>query len=101
MLAQFSVWPLEGQPVDATTARTIKETLEGLNVKYDVGAMGTTVDGDWDQVMAAILACHQAVAISHSRVLTQITLDDKKSTTGVGDEAVSQAQMVEGLDAEP
>lgn len=96
MLAQFSIWPLAAATVDVTTAQTISDVLEALDVKYEVGTMGTTIEGDWEQVMAAILACHQAVAVSHARVLTNITLDDQRNPAASSDEAVSQAQMIEG-----
>jgi uncharacterized protein YqgV (UPF0045/DUF77 family) len=100
MLAQFSIWPLVGAVVKVTTAHTISEALDGLEVKYEVGSMGTTIEGDWDQVMAAILVCHQAVAARHSRVLTNITIDDEREPTISPDEAVSQAQKVEAPEAE-
>ena len=95
MFAQFSIWPLAGAAVDVSTAHTINEALDGLEVKYEVGSMGTNIEGDWDQVMAAILVCHQAVAARHSRVLTNITIDDEREPTISQDEAVSQAQMME------
>ena len=38
----------------------------------------TSVEGDWEQVMGAIKACHQALAGKHARVITTITIDDRK-----------------------
>ncbi len=97
MQAQFSIWPLQSQVVDVETARMINETLAGLDVDFDVNSMGTLIRGDWGQVMAAILACHEAVANRHARVLTNIVIDDQRGTTLSADEAVCQAQLVEDV----
>jgi uncharacterized protein YqgV (UPF0045/DUF77 family) len=40
--------------------------------------MSTCVEGTWDEVLAAIRRCHDAVARGHERVITAITIDDRK-----------------------
>jgi uncharacterized protein YqgV (UPF0045/DUF77 family) len=41
--------------------------------------MGTCVEGDLEQVLAAIRQCHQAVAGNHERIITTIVIDDRKN----------------------
>lgn len=80
MIAQFSIWPLDNPHLSKDVAAAA-EILDQLEVSYEVNAMGTTVEGDWEEVMAAIHACHQALRSCHTRVLTSITIDDDSTRT--------------------
>lgn len=75
MLAQFSVWPLD-EPHMAKDMSQLTDVLDTLGVHYEMGPMGTTLQGDWAQVMEAIEKCHHHVRNHHSRVFTSITIDD-------------------------
>jgi uncharacterized protein (TIGR00106 family) len=75
MLAQFSIWPLDDPHMSSDLAR-VAEMLDRMGSKYQLGPMGTTIEGSWPEVMKAIEACHQQVRDSHDRVLTTITIDD-------------------------
>lgn len=75
MLAQFSVWPLDN-PHMSKDLSEIAAILDKMSVRYELGPMGTTLEGDWDEVMAAIKACQEEVRRHHQRVLTSITIDD-------------------------
>jgi uncharacterized protein (TIGR00106 family) len=54
----------------------IADILESSAVAYELGPMGTTVEGAWDDVMAAIKRCHEEMQRKHQRVLISITIDD-------------------------
>lgn len=77
MLAQFSIYPLQTQHLSKDVAKVI-ETLEGTGLPYHLGPLSTAVEGNWEQVLEAIRRCHQVVARNHDRVLTTITIDDRK-----------------------
>jgi uncharacterized protein (TIGR00106 family) len=77
MLAEFSIYPLHAEHMSRHIARVI-ETLERTGLAYHLGPMSTAVEGDWDQVMEAIRRCHQLLAADHDRVVTMITIDDRK-----------------------
>jgi uncharacterized protein (TIGR00106 family) len=49
-----------GVSVSAHIARCQRE-LDAAGVKHTLHAYGTTVEGEWDTVMAAVKRCHQAV----------------------------------------
>ena len=85
MLAELELIPLGRagagvSPLLATVARLIDES--GLD--YRVGPMGTTVEGEWDQVMALAKRCHQALLQDADRVMTTIKVDDRKDKPGLG-----------------
>ena len=78
MLAEFSIYPLQTEHMSKDVAKVI-ETLESTEVHYHLGPMSTAVEGNWEQVMEAIRRCHQVLALSHDRVVTTITIDDRKN----------------------
>jgi len=75
MLAQFSIWPLDNPHMSKDIA-DITTVLDQCEVEYEVGPMGTTVTGEWQDVMDAIHACCQVARRDHQRVLTTIMIDD-------------------------
>ena len=78
MLAEFSIYPTDETHLSKEVARIIK-VLEEVGLDYRLGPMGTAVEGNWDQIMSAIHRCHLAVAGHHARVITTITIDDRKN----------------------
>jgi len=44
-------------------------------------SMGTIIEGDWDEVLTIIKKCHAEVRGLSERVVTSITIDDRKGLT--------------------
>ena len=78
MLAEFSIYPLDGLHLSKDVARAI-EVLENTGLKWQLGPMGTCVEGDPEQVFNAIQRCHLALAKDHGRVVTTVVIDDRKT----------------------
>ena len=82
VLAQFSVVPLgAGTSLSGEVARVIAVVQES-GISYRMNAMGTVIEGDWDEVMSVIGRCHAELKKDHERVLTSVTIDDR--TGGIG-----------------
>jgi uncharacterized protein (TIGR00106 family) len=82
MLASFSVVPLG---VTGGVKELVAEALkivDASDLDYELGAMGTTMEGDADKVMETILACHRKMLELAPRVLTHIAIDERKGATG-------------------
>lgn len=83
MLADFSVAPI-GSGVHlskeiAKAAKVVKES--GLD--YQVTAMGTLIEGSWDEVLDVVKKAHQALLRDNGRVYTRIAIDEfQKETPG-------------------
>jgi uncharacterized protein (TIGR00106 family) len=78
VLVEFSVVPLgTGVSVSPLIARVLKIVSES-GVSYKANPMGTVLEGDWDKVMGVVKKCHDAVMKDAERVLTSITIDDRK-----------------------
>lgn len=91
MLAEFSICPTDNTHMSKDVARMI-EVLQETGLEYRLGPMGTAVEGDWEQVMSAIRRCHQAVSEQHGRLVTTITIDDRKDQPHHLDEMVAAVQ---------
>jgi uncharacterized protein (TIGR00106 family) len=82
MLASFAVVPLGMTGgVKELVAEALK-IVDASGLDYELGAMSTTIEGEPDRVTETILACHRRVLELAPRVLTNITLDERRGATG-------------------
>lgn len=82
MLADFAVVPMgAGEGVRKLIAEALK-IVDESGLSYKLGAMHTTIEGDSDRVMEVILRCHRRMLELAPRVLTSITIDDRKGAAG-------------------
>ena len=95
MLAQFSMWPLD-EPHMSRDVSEAARILDELGLRHEVGPMGTTVEGEWDEVMSALRACHEAFRDRHQRVLTNIVIDDDATRPQSAGEAVAKVKAHAG-----
>jgi len=78
MLAEFSVTPIgKGVSVGAYVARCL-EIVEASGLPYQLTAMGTILEGNFEEVLGVIGKCHRAVGRDCQRVSTLIKIDDRK-----------------------
>lgn len=92
MLAAFSVTPLGGDDsvgeLVADAVRIVRES----GLPNETNAMFTNIEGEWDDVMAVIHRCVEAVAARSPRVSIVIKLDHRP---GVSDALHSKVETVE------
>lgn len=82
MLASFSVVPMD---VPGGVKHLVAEALkivDASGLPYQLGPMHTTIEGDAEEVMEVIMRCHRRLLELAPRVLTSITLDDRRGATG-------------------
>jgi uncharacterized protein (TIGR00106 family) len=82
MLVMFTVVPVsEGESISPLVTKIIEE-VDKSGLDYKLTSMGTMVEGDWDKVMALIKKCHAVMRKHANRVITTITIDDRKGARG-------------------
>jgi uncharacterized protein (TIGR00106 family) len=82
MLASFSVVPMAtGESVSHLVAESLK-IVDESGLDYQLGPMQTVVEGDDALVMETIMKCHRRLLELAPRVLTTITIDDRRGATG-------------------
>ena len=96
MLAEFSITPIgKGTSVAKYVARCLK-IVDASGLDYRMNAMGTVVEGSFDEVLALIARCHKAVARDSERVSTIIKIDDRKGARGQLEAKVRRVERVLG-----
>ncbi len=95
MVVEFSMWPMVGASVSEHVAKVIKMVDES-GLPYKVNAMGTVVEGEWDEVMGLIKKCHQLLAGQTERVITEISIDDRKTRSNRIEGKVASIEKILG-----
>jgi len=79
MLAEVSLAPVgEGPSVSKFVARAI-EIIEQSGLEYEFHAMGTNLQGDFEQIMTVVKRCSDAMhAMGAQRVIIRMYIDDRR-----------------------
>ncbi len=82
MIVQFSIVPLGvGVSVSDYIAKVIK-IVDESGLPYKFHAMGTIVEGEWDEIMSLVKKCRDIIMNETERVIIDIKIDDRKGYTG-------------------
>lgn len=94
VLLEFSVVPVgKGESVSQYVAECLK-IVESSRLRYKINPMGTVLEGEYDEVMNVVKACHSRVLELCPRVVTTVRIDDRRGASGAIDRKV---ESVEGL----
>jgi len=78
MLTEFSIIPIGiGSSIGDQIAEVLK-IIDASGLPYRINPMGTVVEGEWDDIMKLIKKCHETVLNTGERVITAISIDDRK-----------------------
>lgn len=77
VVAEFSVTPLvEGELKPFVDAAI--DVIKQSGLKYEVGALGTTIEGELGDVLAVVRKAHLAVrSMGAGRIVTELKIDEK------------------------
>lgn len=82
VLLEFSLYPTDkGESVSDYVKRNL-EIIDDSGLPYRLGPMGTTLEGEWDEVLAVVTRCYEAMAADCNRVACQIKIDARKGAGG-------------------
>lgn len=92
MLIEFTVVPLgSGSSLSGRVAEVLR-IVDESGLPYKLTPMGTIVEGEWDDLFRLVKKCHKAVLKNEERVLTTISVDDRK---GKGSRLEAKVKSVE------
>ncbi|MDO9083701.1 MAG: MTH1187 family thiamine-binding protein [Humidesulfovibrio sp.] len=75
VIVELSLFPLDkGQSVGAFVARAVG-IIRQSGLACQLTPMGTCIEGEWDEVMAVVDGCFQALAADSERVCLTLTAD--------------------------
>jgi uncharacterized protein (TIGR00106 family) len=82
MLLEFSMFPLgKGESVSKYVARSL-EIIDRSGLEYQLHAMGTTLEGEIDDVLAVLKECFEAMSVDCDRVTCTAKFDFRRGTKG-------------------
>jgi uncharacterized protein (TIGR00106 family) len=82
VLLEFSMSPLDkGVSLSAYVARSL-DIIDRSGLPYRVNAMGTVVEGEWDECMKVLTACYERMAQDCQRISVSAKLDARKGPGG-------------------
>jgi uncharacterized protein (TIGR00106 family) len=82
MVVEFSVVPIGRGEELAGAVAGILDIVDQSGLPYQLTAMGTIVEGGWDEVLGLVRRCHETLRGESGRVLTHISIDDRAAATG-------------------
>ena len=78
LLINFSIFPLDkGESVSQYVARAVK-IIQDSGLPYKLGSMGTSIEGDWNEVMDVVSRCFEELKKDCNRVYLGLTGDYRK-----------------------
>jgi len=79
MLFSVSMFPIgSGDDLSHAVAGVIDE-FDQAGLPYEVSAMDTVIEGDWDDVMPVIRSAYRRLADTNDRVYLTIVVDEHKN----------------------
>ncbi len=93
-IAEVSVVPLgtKTTSVSQYVARAVKVLEREKDIKYEITAMGTIIEGDLDRILTLVKKMHEGIfGEGVTRVLTTVKIDDRR------DKAQGMKEKVDSL----
>ena len=82
VIINFSIFPLDkGESLSSYVARAIK-IIDESGLPYELTAMGTSIEGEWSEVMDVVDRCFQALEKDCHRVYLALKADYRKGPAG-------------------
>jgi uncharacterized protein (TIGR00106 family) len=82
VLLEFSMSPLgKGESVSTYVARSM-DVIDASGLDYRANAMGTILEGEWDEVIDVVTRCFRLMSQDCDRVTATIKVDFRRGRTG-------------------
>ena len=82
ILLDFSMFPVDkGESLSKEVAEII-QLIDESGLEYRLHSMGTTIEGDWDDVFEVVRRCFQKMKENSSRISASIKVDYREGKSG-------------------
>ena len=98
ILLEFALYPTDkGASVSEYVKRNL-EIIDDSGLPYRLGPMGTCLEGQYDEVMAVVKACHERMAVDCGRIACTLKFDYRAGHGGRLDSKVETLVQKTGRD---
>lgn len=92
VLAELSLFPLDkGVHLSGHVAKAV-DVIAKSGLAYQLTAMGTLIEGEWDDVMKLITDCYRAMHKDADRIYLTLTIDAKSGARNQLNEKVAHVK---------
>ncbi len=96
ILAELTMYPLDqGESLSKYVARSL-EIIEASGLAYRFGPMSTTLEGEWDEVMAVIKRCYERMHEDCRRIECSVRIDARDGPGGRIDSKMASVERAIG-----
>jgi len=82
VIVDFSLFPLDkGESLSPYVARSLRIIRES-GLPHDFRAMGTSIEGEWDEVLEVVRRCVEAMRADCNRVVLTLKADIRRGPGG-------------------
>ena len=82
VLVELTVFPTgKGESVSPYVARVVK-IIRNCGLPHKLGAMGTCIEGGWDEVMSVVTKCYRELEPDCDRIYMVMKADCRKGLVG-------------------
>ena len=82
MLIEFSMFPIgKGESLSDHVAGSL-DIIAKSGLPYHLSPMGTTIEGEWDELMAVVKKCFETMNKNCDRINCSIKMDWRKGRSG-------------------
>jgi uncharacterized protein (TIGR00106 family) len=82
VLIDFTIYPMDkGDSLSPYVARALT-VIKSSGLDYKLGPMGTSIEGEWEQVMDVVNRCFEELKTDCDRVSMMLRVDYRKDTSG-------------------
>ena len=79
VVAQFSIFPIDkGQSLSTFVSKSVKIVMDS-GLSFIVGPMGTSIEGEWEDVMKVINKCFESLKQESERIYMVMNIDYRKN----------------------
>ena len=82
MIAEIPITPVGGAGTFPRLVASVVQALADTRLLYQVNAMGTAVEGEFDEILDAFRRVHEAARKHGGRVLVELAVDDRDGAEG-------------------
>lgn len=101
VLIDFSIFPVDkGESLSPYVARALT-IIRDSGLPYMLGPMGTTIEGEWDELMATVTRCFKDLKKDCGRINMTIKVDYREGGSNRIDGKIKSVESKQALQSNP